>query len=122
MTNHVHILTTPSDQEGLGRMLQYVGMRYVPYINRHYGTSGTLWEGRYKASLIQEENYLLTCMRYIEMNPVRANMVAHPRQYRWSSYRTNGEGREAPQSPPTHSILPWVNRQASARQPTVRVY
>ena len=82
------------DRDGISRMMQYVGRRYVPYINYHYGTSGTLWEGRYKASLVQEDGYLLTCMRYIESNPVRANMVAHPREYRWSSYRTNGEGRE----------------------------
>lgn len=96
MTNHVHLLVTPSDVESLSRMMQYVGRRYVPYINYHYGTSGTLWEGRYKASLVQEEGYLLTCMRYIELNPVRAGMVAHPRDYRWSSYRGNGEGREDP--------------------------
>ncbi|MDA1107068.1 MAG: transposase [Proteobacteria bacterium] len=94
MTNHVHILATPGDRDGISRMMQYVGRRYVPYVNHQYGTSGTLWEGRYKASMVQEEDYLLTCMRYIELNPVRANMVAHPRDYRWSSYRTNGEGRE----------------------------
>ncbi len=94
MTNHVHILATPDDVEGISRMMQYVGRRYVPYINYNYGTSGTIWEGRYKASLVQEEDYLLTCMRYIELNPTRANMVAHPREYRWSSYRANGEGRE----------------------------
>lgn len=92
MTNHVHILATPSDEQGVSRMMQYVGRRYVPYINYTYGTSGTLWEGRYKASLVQEENYLLTCMRYIELNPVRANMVRSPAYYRWSSYRCNGQG------------------------------
>lgn len=94
MTNHMHILATPRDSEGISRMMQYVGRRYVPYINYHYGTSGTIWEGRYKASLVQEDGYLLACMRYIELNPVRANMVIHPREYRWSSYRANGEGRE----------------------------
>lgn len=93
MTNHVHVLATPSDGEGISRMMQYVGRRYVPYINYQYGTSGSLWEGRYKASLVQEESYLLVCMRYIELNPVRANMVNHPREYRGSSYRANGEGR-----------------------------
>ena len=94
MTNHVHILATPKTREGISRMMQYAGRRYVPYINYHYGTSGTLWEGRYKASLVHETDYLLTCMRYIELNPVRANMVRHPRDYRWSSYRANGEGRD----------------------------
>lgn len=94
MTNHIHILATPKDREGISRMMQYVGRRYVPYINYNYGTSGTIWEGRYKASLVQEDSYLLTCMRYIELNPVRADMVTHPREYRWSSYRANAEGRE----------------------------
>jgi putative transposase len=94
MTNHVHVLVTPADEDGISQMMQYVGRRYVPYINRTYGTSGTLWEGRYKASLVQEEAYLLTCMRYIELNPVRADMVKSPAHYRWSSYRSNGQGKE----------------------------
>jgi putative transposase len=72
MTNHVHILVTPREAEAVSRMMQYVGRRYVPYINYTYGTSGSIWEGRYKASLIHDEQYLLTCMRYIELNPVRA--------------------------------------------------
>ena len=94
MTNHVHILITPQNNNGISRMMQYVGRHYVPYINFQYGSSGTLWEGRFKASLVHESEYLLTCMRYIELNPVRANMVAHPRDYHWSSYRANGEGKQ----------------------------
>ena len=94
MTNHVHFLVTPQDKEGVSRMMQYIGRRYVPYINHTYGTSGTIWEGRFKASLIHDEHYLLTCMRYIELNPVRANMVKNPSQYRWSSYRCNAQGKE----------------------------
>jgi putative transposase len=93
MTNHVHILATPSDHLGITRMMQYVGRRYVPYINYTYGTSGSIWEGRYKASLVDSEHYLLTCMRYIELNPVRANMVRSPAHYRWSSYRHNAQGQ-----------------------------
>ena len=73
--------------------MQYVGRYYVPYINRTYGGSGSIWEGRYKASLVQQETYLLACMRYIELNPVRANMVKTPGQYRWSSFRRNGQGK-----------------------------
>jgi putative transposase len=96
MTNHVHVLATPADRDGLSRMMQYVGRRYVPYINNHYGTSGTLWEGRYKASLVQDDHYLLACMRYIELNPVRAKLVKYARAYRWSSYRANGGGRADP--------------------------
>ena len=94
MTNHVHILATPQDKQGISRMMQYIGRRYVPYINHTYGMSGTIWEGRYKASLISDEQYLLTCMRYIELNPVRANMVNTPGRYRWSSYRSNAQGKE----------------------------
>lgn len=115
MTNHVHILATPSDREGVTRMMQYVGRRYVPYINHAYGTSGSLWEGRYKGSLIQEETYLLTCMRYIELNPVRANMVTHPRAYPWSSYRANAEGREAPLLTP-HALYLALGKPAAQRQ------
>jgi len=92
MTNHIHILATPSDKEGITRVMQYIGRYYVPFINHKYGESGSLWEGRYKASLVQEEVYLLTCMRYIELNPVRAQMVKTPGHYRWSSYRCNAQG------------------------------
>lgn len=94
MTNHIHILATPSDTESVMRMMQYVGRHYVPYINFTYGTSGSIWEGRYKASLVQDETYLLTCMRYIELNPVRADMVRSPARYPWSSYRANAQGKE----------------------------
>lgn len=94
MTNHVHFLMTPKFKDSISRTLQYVGRYYVPYINYQYGTSGTLWDGRYKASLVQEDNYFLTCMRYIELNPVRAGMVSHPKEYPWSSYQANAEGKE----------------------------
>lgn len=94
MTNHIHLLATPGKKESISRMMQYVGRRYVPYINHTYGTSGSIWEGRYKASLISDDQYLLTCMRYIELNPIRANMVNSPGQYRWSSYHYNAQGRE----------------------------
>lgn len=92
MTNHIHILATPRETESITRMMQYVGRHYVPYINHTYGTTGSIWEGRYKAGLIQDEHYLLTCMRYIELNPVRADMVCSPADYRWSSYSANVQG------------------------------
>ncbi|CAG0990183.1 hypothetical protein MTYP_02241 [Methylophilaceae bacterium] len=92
MTNHVHLLVTPDQPESIARLMQSVGRRYVQYINYTYNRSGTLWEGRYKASLIQSEQYLLTCMRYIELNPVRAGIVKHPQDYPWTSYRTNALG------------------------------
>ncbi len=94
MTNHVHLLVTPEQSDGISKMMQYIGRYYVPYINHTYCRSGTLWEGRYKASLIDEDSYLLTCMRYIEMNPVRANMVDHSADYTWSSYHANAEGKD----------------------------
>ena len=89
MTNHVHLLLTPRDELGISRVMQSVGRRYVQYINYTYRRSGTLWEGRHKASLIDADRYLLACYRYIELNPVRANMVVDPADYRWSSYRVN---------------------------------
>ena len=94
MTNHVHLLMQPDDEVGITRVMQSIGRRYVQYINRSYRRSGTLWEGRFKASLVNAEEYLLACYRYIELNPVRANMVAHPADYRWSSYRFNAEGKQ----------------------------
>ena len=89
MTNHVHLLLTPETVEGISKVLQSVGRRYVQYVNFTYRRTGTLWEGRHKASLVDAENYLLACYRYIELNPVRASMVEHPSDYRWSSYRVN---------------------------------
>ncbi|RJX31786.1 MAG: transposase [Oxalobacter sp.] len=92
MINHLHLLMTPHTEDGLGKVLQMVGRYYVQYFNYCYQRTGTLWEGRYKATLIDSETYLLTCMRYIELNPVRAGMVAHPADYAWSSYRHNAQG------------------------------
>jgi putative transposase len=92
MTNHVHLLLTPKNKESAGNFMKSLGQRYVQYINRTYKRSGTLWEGRFRSSVIQQDTYLLTCQRYIEMNPVRAGIVDHPGAYKWSSYQTNGQG------------------------------
>ncbi len=89
MTNHVHLLVTPSDERGVGQMMQSIGRKYVGYFNHTYNRSGTLWEGRYKSTLVDSENYLLTVSRYIELNPVRAAMVEHASEYPWSSYHSN---------------------------------
>lgn len=95
MTNHVHLLVTPQSEDGIGKMMQMLGRYYVQYFNYCYKRTGTLWEGRYRATLIDSEQYLLTCMRYIELNPVRAQgMVEHPSEYPWSSYRFNALGDE----------------------------
>jgi putative transposase len=92
MTNHVHLLITPDSVEGCGLLMKDLGQRYVQYINKTQSRTGTLWEGRFRSSLVQTEAYVLACYRYIELNPVRAGMVAHPRDYQWSSYLSNSEG------------------------------
>ncbi len=94
MTNHIHLLVTPKLINSISLMMQFLGRHYVPYINYTYGTSGSIWEGRYKANLIHDEEYLLTCMRYIELNPARADMVKTPSAYQWSSYSANGQGKD----------------------------
>lgn len=119
MTNHVHLLVTSLSDTGIGQMMQALGRRYVYYINHTYKRTGTLWEGRYKASLVDSEAYLLVCMRYIELNPVRARMVKHPGEYRWSSYGANAHG--APDSLITpHSLYQALNNTAERRQRAYR--
>jgi putative transposase len=92
MTNHIHLLVTPSCDGAVSSMMQSSGCRYVKYVNRVHRRTGGLWEGRYKASLVESEDYMLACYRYIELNPVRAKMVAHPGEYPWSSYHVNALG------------------------------
>ncbi len=92
MTNHVHLLLTPKKKDSASLLMKHLGQRYVQYVNRVYRRSGTLWEGRFRSCLTQSEDYVLSCYRYIELNPVRAAMVTHPREYRWSSYLANAEG------------------------------
>lgn len=96
MTNHVHLLVTPESADGLGRMMQSVGRRYVRYFNHVQHRTGTLWEGRYRATLVEADSYFLACCRYIEMNPVRAGMVAVPGDYPWSSWGAHAQGAESP--------------------------
>ena len=93
MTNHVHLLMTPHSENGISKVMQYIGRYYVQYFNFQYQRTGTLWEGRYKATLLDSESYLLTCSRYIELNPVRARMVSDPVDYPWSSYHYNALGQ-----------------------------
>lgn len=95
MTNHVHLLLTPSDAGACGGMMQSLGRRYVRYFNDRYGRTGTLWEGRYKSTLVDSDAYFFAVSRYIELNPVRANMVRNPAEYHWSSYGSNALGFES---------------------------
>jgi putative transposase len=89
MTNHVHLLLTPRDADSCARLMRNLGQRYVQFVNRRYARSGTLWEGRYRSCLVDSAEYVLGCHRYIELNPVRAGMVASPSAYRWSSHNAN---------------------------------
>ena len=96
MTNHVHLLVTPDAKGQVSRMMQSLGRRYLRYVNDRYHRTGTLWEGRYKSSPVDSDSYLLCCYRYIELNPVRARMVAKPEDYRWSSCGANALGAHDP--------------------------
>lgn len=119
MTNHVHLLLTPQEANAAGRLMKLLGQRYVQHVNRRYRRSGTLWEGRFRSCIVQDEAYLLSCSRYIELNPVRAGMVAHPAEYRWSSYRVNAQG-EADGLTEAHPTYTALGRQARQRQACYR--
>jgi putative transposase len=119
MTNHVHLLATPARADSLPRMMQSLGRRYVRHLNDAHGRTGTLWEGRYRAAPIDSDRYLMLCMRYIELNPVRARMVRHPREYRWSSYRANALGAADALVTP-HALYLSLGRSAAGRQASYR--
>jgi putative transposase len=119
MSNHVHLLCTPLREGSLSLMMQSLGRRYVRYFNHEYQRSGTLWEGRYKSCLIQEEFYLLEVYRYIELNPVRAEMVAAPGDYRWSSYQVNALGHRSDLCTP-HSVYLALEGDAAERRNNYR--
>ncbi len=93
MTNHVHLLLTPAEDHSLSMGMQYLGRHYVRYFNQTYQRTGTLFEGRFKSCIVQQSTYFLVCLRYIELNPVRAGMAEDPADYHWSSYHANGFGR-----------------------------
>jgi len=95
MTNHVHLLATPQKGEGVSHMMQALGRYYVRYFNKQHKRTGTLWERRFKSSLVDSENYFLTVSRYIELNPVRAKIILHPKDYPWTSYRHNALNQSA---------------------------
>jgi putative transposase len=119
MTTHYHVMATPRDERSLPRAMKEIGVRYVQYFNRRHDRVGTLWTGRYRAILITDERYWLTCLRYIEQNPVRAQMVAAPEGYRWSSYSVHGLG-----NPPCwlslHQVYLSLGSNAKERQAAYR--
>lgn len=121
MTNHVHLLVTPSEARGVSLFMQFVGRRYVSYINAIYARSGTLWEGRFKSCLVDSDEYILACCRYIELNPVRAAMVRAPGDYRWSSYHSNAMGCADPLVTP-HECLVGLGSNAATRASAYRAH
>ena len=112
MTNHVHLLVTPEKHDSASLLMKHLGQRYVQYINRTYKRSGTLWEGRFRSCLTQSADYVLACYLYIELNPVRANMVNHPHDYPWSSYCVNAEGKESGLITPHEEFLSLAQTDA----------
>jgi putative transposase len=119
MTNHVHLLLTPGSDHAVSKLFQYLGRLYVRYFNFAYARSGTLFEGRFKSSLVQQDRYFLSCLRYIELNPVRAGMVTDPSHYRWSSYRVHAHGLKVPMWT-AHETYLSLDRQAAQRQARYR--
>lgn len=118
MTNHVDLLVTPETQDGVSKLMQTLGRHYVRYFNCTYRRTGTLWEGRFKSCVVDADNYLLICQRYIELNPVRAGMVESPAEYAWSSYRANGLAQQATMWTP-HQIYSELGETPEER---ARVY
>jgi len=115
MPNHFHLLITPHSENGLGKLMQYVGRYYVRYFNERYERTGTLWDGRYRATLLDPKGYVNACSRYIEDNPVRAGLVKEAGAYDWSSYGLHAGGRDDALVRP-HAEYLALGRSARARQ------
>jgi len=118
MTNHTHLLVTPRDDNTVSLMMQYLGRHYVRRFNKVHNRTGTLWEGRYRSSLVDSDQYVLACYRYIENNPVKANIVSSPGEYRWSSYHANARGIDSAMLT-TH---PCYEQLAKSKQARLRAY
>jgi putative transposase len=119
MTTHVHLIATPHQPASLSKMMQELGVHYVRYFNRHYERTGTMWNDRYKAFLLDTEAYWLTCLRYVEQNPVRAGMVKTPADYPWSSYPAHAFGRWSDWLVP-HHVYSALGRTSGERQEAYR--
>lgn len=115
MDNHVHLVATSPQPLALSWAIQDVGRIYVPYFNKRYGRTGTLWEGRYHSTVIQAERYLMACHRYVDLNPVRAALAASPAEYTWSSHRYYASGRADDLVTP-HPLLQSLGRTPSEAQ------
>ena len=122
MTNHAHLLMTPRDAQGASHLMKHLGQRYVQYVNRLYQRTGSLWEGRFRSSVIDSDGYLLRCYRYIECNPVRAGMVQDPGAYPWSSYHANALGADDAVVTPHARYLALGTDDASRRAGYLRIF
>jgi len=116
MPNHVHLLVTPTESGAVAAMMQDLGRRYVRLFNDMHERTGTLWEGRYKAAMVDTESYFLTCQRYIELNPVRAALADHPASFRWSSYRHYALGANNPLVTAHELVLRLAIDESSRRE------
>jgi putative transposase len=116
MTNHVHLLMTPMDRDGISNVMKVLGSRFAQYMNKKYRRTGTMWEGRHKASAVESETYLLKCYRYIELNPVAASMVERPEEYVWSSYCVNTYGDKS------RVVEPHAQYRALGASPDIRCH
>jgi putative transposase len=115
MPNHVHLLLTPPNAAAPAQLMRGLGARYVRYVNSTYGRTGTLWEGRYRSTMIDSDRYLLACIRYIERNPVRAGLVREPEDYPWSSFRFHALGTADPLVTP-HPLYVALSHSPQARR------
>lgn len=115
MTNHVHLLLTPEHARSVTELMSRVNQRFVQHVNRKRERTGSLWEGRFKSSLIDSERYFFSCQRYIELNPVRAQMVDQPGRYKWSSYGFNAGG-EPSQTVTPHDLYLALGPTDAARR------
>jgi putative transposase len=119
MTNHTHLQVTPKTTDGVSEAMKQLGAAYVLHFNKKYQRVGTLFTGRYKSKAIADDRYWLTCLRYIEHNPVRAGLVVQPEQYRWSSYRVHAFG-ESCEWLASHPILDAFDANRAERQARYR--
>ncbi len=117
MTNHIHLLVTPTASEACAALMHGLAHRYAHYFNRRHQRTGTLWEGRFRSCLVESSSYVLACYRYIELNPVRAGIVSYPEGYRWSSYAANSGARIDPLVSP-HAEFAALGHSAYTRLTT----
>ncbi|MCG2583966.1 transposase [Massilia sp. TS11] len=119
MDNHVHLLVTQASESGVSLLMKHLNQRYAQYVNRRYTRTGSLWEGRFHASVTEHDHYVLACHRYIESNPVRAGLVAHPGDFPWSSYHANADGAGKPWLTP-HPVMLDLGADVYARRRAYR--